>query len=107
VKVAAVAVVVALAAKAAVVRVVVKLDPKAAQVARATVHLPHVVVALRKVAQGVIVKIDLKEVLRVRHPIVSTIAAIVAMTDRMTEAWTAAMTVVRAAMSCHVTLIPS
>ena len=94
----AVAVVVALAAKAVVV---VKLAPKAQQDAHATVLPPHVAVVPRK-AHAVIVKsvkIVPKEVLRARPPIVSTTA--------MIATTTAAMTVALVATNCHVTSIPS
>ena len=87
--------VVALAAKA----VVVKLAPKVQQVAHATVLPPHVAVVLHK-AHAVIVKsakIVPKEVLRVRPPIGSTTAMSATTTD--------AMTVAPVATNCHVTLI--
>ena len=93
VKVVAVAEVVAQVAKA-----VGKLAPKVPQDVHATVLPPHVAAVLHK-AHAVIVKIVPKEVLRVRHPIVSTTA--------MTATTTDAMTVARVATSCHVTLIPS
>ena len=99
-----VAVVVALAAAAAVVadRPVLK----AAQAARAMVLPLHAAAALHK-AHEVTDKIVRKEVLMAHHPIASTIAMIAATTDRMTEAWTAATTVARAAMSYPVTSTPS
>ena len=94
-KVVAVAVVGALAAKAVVAD---KLAPKVQQDAHATVLPPHVAVVLRK-AHAVIVKIVPKEVLMARLPIVSTIA--------MTATTTDAMTVAPVATNCHVTLILS
>ena len=92
VKVVAVAVGVALVAKA-----VVRLAPKAQQDAHAMVLPPHVAAAPLK-AHAVIVKIVPKEVLTVRHPIDSTIA--------MTATTTDATTVAHGATNCHVTLIP-
>ena len=87
--------VVALAAKAAVV----KLAPKVQQVAHATVLPPHVAAVLHKAHAEIVksAKIVPKEVLRVRPPIVSTTAMIATTTD--------AMTVAPVATNCHVTLI--
>jgi hypothetical protein len=101
VKVAAVVVVLA------AVVVVVKRALKAVRVVHATVLPPHAVVALHKGVPVVIVKSVQKEVLMAHHPIASTIATIAATTGPMTEAWTAATTAARAAMSCHVTLTHS
>ena len=83
---------------APVAKAVAKLAPKVQQVDHATVLPPHVAGVLHK-AHAVIVKIVPKEVLRVRHPIVSTIA--------MTATTTDAMTVAPVATNCHVTSIPS
>ena len=90
----AVAVAVALVAKAAAV----KHAPKALQAVRAMVPLPHVAVVLHKV-HAVIAKIVPKEVLMARHPTALTIA--------MIATTTVAMTVAPVATNCHVTLIPS
>ena len=91
-------VVAAVVALVAMVVAVVKLAPKAQQDAHATV-LPRHVAAVQLKAHAVIVKIVPKEVLRVRHPIASTIAMIATTTD--------AMTVAPVATNCHVTLIRS
>ena len=77
---------------------VARLAPRVQQDAHATALPHHVAVVLHK-AHAVIVKIVPKEVLRVRHPIVSTIA--------MTATTTDAMTVAPVATNCHVTLIRS
>jgi hypothetical protein len=93
VKVVAVAVGVALVAKAVAV---VRLAPKAQQDAHAMVLPPHVAAAPLK-AHAEIVKIVQKEILMARLPIVSTTA--------MTATTTDAMTVALVATNCHVTLI--
>ena len=92
-------------------KVAVKRAQKVSQVARAMALPLHAVVAPRKAALAVIVKTVRKEALMAHLQIVSTIAVIVATTDRMTdpmiEAWTAEMTMVPEAMSCHATSIRS
>lgn len=81
-----------------VVRAVVKLALMVVQAVHAMVLLPHAVEVLHK-AHAVIAKIVPKEVLRARHQTVSTTA--------MIATTIGAMTVVPAAMNCHVTLTPS
>jgi len=91
----------------AVAKVVVRLDQKVVQVAHAMDRPLHAEMVRLKVALEVIVKTARKEALTVHLLIVSTTAEIVAMTGRMTEAWTAVTIAALAAMSCHVTLIRS
>jgi cytochrome P450 len=82
-----------------------------AEVARATVLLHHAVVVLHKDREA-IVRVAVKEVLRVRHPIDSMS---VAATDPTTEAWigtpietwTGVAIMAHVAMSYHVTLTRS
>ena len=81
-----------------VVRAAVKLALRVVQAVHAMVLLPHVAVVQHK-AHAVIAKIGPKEVLKARHQTVSTTAMIATTID--------AMTVVPAAMNCHVTLTPS
>ena len=90
-----------------VVKVAVRLAQKVAQVAHAMDRPLHAEMVRLKEALGVIVKIVRTETLTVHPRIASTTAEIVAMTGRMTEAWTAATIAVLVAMSCHVTLIRS
>ena len=79
--------------------------------ARATVPLHHVVVDLHK-GREAIVKVAVKEVLRVRHPIASmSVAATGPMTEAWIATWIGIWTVVaimaHVAMSCPVTLTRS
>jgi hypothetical protein len=85
-----------------VVKAAVKLAQKVVQVAHAMALPLHVGVVLHQ-ALAVIAKTVRKEALMAHPQIVSTIAVIVAMTGRMTEAWTAVTIAPPAAMSCPVT----